>query len=55
MPLTDSPGRGQLSGSVGQVWFDLPLNDRWSDVTARFTIRQDGDSLYLELDDVHVM
>jgi len=42
-------------GSVGQVWFDLPLNGVWSDLTATFDIKLDGEALYLELDDIHVL
>ena len=37
------------------VWFDLPLNGAWSDLTATFdVIRRDG-GMSLVLDDVHVM
>ena len=42
-------------GRVAAVWFDLPLNGRWSDLTATFVVRQLDQSLVLELDDVHVM
>ena len=42
-------------GRVASLWFDLPLNGRWSDLTATFVVRQLDQDLVLELDDVHVM
>jgi hypothetical protein len=42
-------------GRIGFVWFDLPLNGAWSDLTATFDIHRQGDRLFLELDDIHVM
>ena len=40
---------------VGYVWFDLPLNGDWSDLTAIFNIRTNGNGLVLELNDIHVL
>jgi hypothetical protein len=40
---------------VASVWFDLPLNGEWSDLTALLSVRADGDALVLRLDDLHVM
>jgi hypothetical protein len=39
----------------GHLEFDLPLNGEWSDVTALFDFQREGDSLVLELDDIHVL
>jgi len=40
---------------VGYVWFDLPLDGEWSDLTATFDIECREGRLVLVLDDVHVM
>jgi hypothetical protein len=40
---------------IGIIWFDLPLNGEWSDLTATFDIKKLGDNLVLVLDDIHVM
>ncbi|MFT4182942.1 MAG: hypothetical protein QM636_13610 [Rhizobium sp.] len=37
------------------VWFDLPLDGYWSDLTATFDLKREGDALLLSLDDIHVM
>jgi hypothetical protein len=37
------------------VWFDLPLNGSWSDLTALFDVVPKEDGLHVVLDDVHVM
>jgi hypothetical protein len=37
------------------VWFDLPLNGQWSDLTATFQVSETKGGLALVLDDVHVM
>ena len=39
---------------VGDVWFDVPLNGAWSDLTITFDLEMRDDRLYLALDDVHV-
>ena len=39
----------------GHVWFDLPLNGNWSDLTALLNFRTVDEALVLELDDIHVM
>src|SRR5262249_51684949 len=41
-------------GDRGEVWFDLPLNGQWSDLTATFRIERRSDGIALTLDDVHV-
>lgn len=41
--------------SSGYIWFDLPLNGEWSDLTATFEFRPLDDSLVLVLDQIHVM
>jgi hypothetical protein len=40
---------------IGNVWFDLPLNGEWSDLTATFDLKKLGGNLVLVLDDLHVM
>ncbi|MEO6458636.1 MAG: hypothetical protein ABIO92_10270, partial [Chloroflexia bacterium] len=40
---------------VGDVWYDLPLNGEWSDLTATFRLYQIEDGLVMALEDVHVM
>ena len=37
------------------VWFDMPLDGYWSDVTATFNLDRDGDMLVLALEMIHVM
>jgi hypothetical protein len=37
------------------VWFDMPLDGYWSDVTATFDLDRDGETLVLVLDMIHVM
>jgi hypothetical protein len=37
------------------VWFDMPLNGYWSDVTATFDLDRDGEMLVLALEMIHVM
>jgi len=37
------------------VEYDLPIDGAWSDLTALFDIKLDGDTLIVELDDVHVL
>lgn len=39
---------------IGYVWFDLPLDGAWSDLTATFDVLADASGLTLRLDDVHV-
>ncbi|EJN04238.1 hypothetical protein [Phyllobacterium sp. YR531] len=37
------------------VWFDLPLDGYWSDLTATFSVETEGHATVLYLDMVHVM
>ena len=41
--------------NTGFIWFDLPLNGAWSDLTATFTFRPVDGSILIGLDDLHVM
>jgi hypothetical protein len=40
--------------SVGEVWFDLPLDGSWSDLTATFDLQERGGALVLVLQEIHV-
>lgn len=42
-------------GSLGEVWYDLNIDGRASDLTATFQLRPVGDRLELHLNDIHVM
>jgi len=42
-------------GLDGYVWFDLPLNGKWSDLTAVLTFRVNNERLVLELESIEVM
>ncbi len=46
----DAPG-----DLVGLVWFDLPLNGHWSDLTATLYVERRDAALVLELNDLHIM
>jgi hypothetical protein len=39
---------------TGDVWFNLPLDGSWSDLTATFDLRRRGQELRLVLDQIHV-
>ena len=39
---------------IGDLWYDLPLNGEWSDLTAAFDLKRDGSQLGIVLDQVHV-
>ena len=39
---------------VGSVWFDLPLDGEWSDLTVTFRIFREDDELHLVLNEIHV-
>jgi hypothetical protein len=47
--------RVDRDGDRIRVWFDLPLNGEWSDLTATFDVVRRDQGLSLVLDDVHVM
>jgi len=40
---------------LGYVWYDLPLDGQWSDVTAVFDIWPGDEQLLLELSSIRVM
>lgn len=50
----DAPRSSQGDRGVGDVWFDLPLDGEWSDLTATFDILVRGRELFLVLEDIHV-
>lgn len=39
---------------VGEVWYNLPLNGEWSDLTVTFDLVRTQDGTYLELNDIHI-
>lgn len=39
---------------IGDIWYDLPLNGQWSEVTATFNILRLEDLIYIELNEIHV-
>ncbi|MBT3378971.1 MAG: hypothetical protein HN742_38180 [Lentisphaerae bacterium] len=48
-PVTDTD-----QSVVGEVWFDLPLNGEWSDLTATFQVRRSTNYTVLVLNEIHV-
>lgn len=50
-------GKIELEGrlEIGYVWFDLPLNGFWSDLTTTLDLRVMNNQLVFELNDIHVM
>lgn len=42
------------AGDIGEVWFDLPLNGEWSDLTATFAVYPLEDKIVLALNEIHV-
>ena len=42
------------SEAIGEVWFDLPLDGSWSDLTATFEVRRRDERLLLVLNEIHV-
>jgi hypothetical protein len=40
--------------AIGEVWFDLPLDGAWSDLTATFELQRTAEHLLLVLNDIHV-
>ena len=47
--------RHRQDGLEGFVWFDLPLNGKWSDLVAIITFRPINGRLALELESIEVM
>lgn len=43
-----------IAGRLGSVWFDLPLNGAWSDLTATFAIWKPDEQIVLALNEIHV-
>lgn len=52
--MIDGYMKRQKGEMVREVWYSLPLNGFWSDLTATFRIINDGSDIYLELNDIHV-
>jgi len=42
------------NGRIG-IWYDLPIDGEWSDLTATFSLVEQGQRVLLKLEDVHVM
>ena len=49
LPIEDTPDL-----TIARVWFDLPLNGEWSDLTATFQVRQNDAESVLILNEIHV-
>ena len=43
------------NGSLGEIWYDLGIDGKATDLTATFTIRSSDGGLVLRFDDIHVM
>jgi hypothetical protein len=57
--LMATPGRSSVvaraDGSGYSVYYDLPLDGEWSDLTAQFDFTWNGESYQASLHDLHVM
>jgi hypothetical protein len=42
-------------GCRGRVYYDLPLNGEWSDLTAIFRLEHDREQLVVVLEEIHVL
>jgi hypothetical protein len=40
--------------SFAEVWYDLPLNGEWSDLTATFRVERHGQDSVVTLEQIHV-
>ena len=48
--------RGPYDGDrFGYVYYDLPLNGEWSDLTASFRLEKQDKDLVITLEEIHVM
>jgi hypothetical protein len=45
----------EIESCVGYVYYDLPLNGQWSDLTASFRLEAINNELCMVLEDIHVM
>ena len=50
----DAPVAREHGSVIGELWYNLPLNGEWSDLTAAFDLVVSGERLALRLDQVHV-
>jgi hypothetical protein len=48
-------GKANVTGRVGEIWYDLNIDGIASDLTATFDIILDGAGLKVCLNDIHVM
>jgi len=39
----------------GYIYYDLPLNGEWSDLTVSFRLEKNGENLQAVLEEIHVM
>ena len=53
-PLSRNHGSPEIE-IIGDVFYDLPIDGHWSDLTASFRILQRADFFGLELNDIHVL
>ena len=48
--------RGPYDGNrFGYIYYDLPLNGEWSDLTVSFRLEKNGENLQAVLEEIHVM
>lgn len=45
----------RFANGLVRVWYDLPLDGEWSDLTATFEVQEEEEGLVLVLSDVHIM
>ena len=45
---------GLPDSDVAHLYYDLPLNGEWSDLTVTFSVRRDGNEFLLFLREIHV-
>jgi hypothetical protein len=50
-PRLDDDGESEI---IADIWYDLPLNGEWSDLTATFNVIKRKDFLTLQLQEIHV-
>ena len=53
--IEDTEPTHNIRREDSEVWFDLPLDGVWSDLTATFDIRELDDCIVLQLEQIHVM
>ena len=53
--VVDTPPTHDVNREINEVWFDLPLDGIWSDLTATFDIWKLDKCIVLQLEQIHVM